>query len=89
MVFTAGIGFTVIVKLTGVPLHPPAVGVTVIVEIIFVLPLLVALNGLISPLPLAANPVEELLFVQLNVVPVTFNADVKMTALVVVPLHIT
>jgi hypothetical protein len=25
----------------------------------------------------------------LNVVPVTFNADVKITALVVVPLHIT
>ena len=75
-----GVGFTVIVKETGVPVQPFAVGVTVIVATTAVVPLFVAVNEAILPLPLPANPIEGLLFVQLNVVPLT--EPVNMMALV-------
>ena len=41
---TVGLGFTVIVKVTGVPLHPFADGVTVIVEVTGLVPVFVAVN---------------------------------------------
>jgi hypothetical protein len=40
-------------------------GVTVIVAVTTVVPLLVAIKDAISPVPLAARPIEGLLFVQL------------------------
>jgi len=73
------------VNVSGVPVHPLADGVTVMVAVTGTLPVLVAVNAGIFPVPLAARPMEVLLFVQLNVVPVT--APVKFTGLVVAPLH--
>ena len=75
-----GVGFTVIVKETDAPVQPFAVGVTVIVATTAVVPLFVAVNEAIFPVPLPANPIEGLLFVQLNVVPLT--EPVNMMALV-------
>lgn len=60
-----------IVKVIGVPGHPLAVGVTVIVETTVEVVGFVATKEAISPLPLATKPMEVLLFIQLNVVPVT------------------
>lgn len=65
MLLTVGVGFTVKVNEAGVPTHPFAVGVTVMFEVIGAVPLLVALNGAIFPLPLLASPMDVLLFVQL------------------------
>ena len=71
--FTEGNGVTVIVKVTGVPVQvtPPIVfeGVTVMVPEIFELPVLVAVNAGISPVPLAPKPMAVLLLVQLKTVP--------------------
>lgn len=58
------VGFTVILKLVGVPLQLLAVGVTETVEIIGEVVEFMALNEAIFPVPFAANPVFELLFVQ-------------------------
>ena len=63
---TVGLGFTVIVKVTGVPLHPFADGVTVIVEVTGLVPVFVAVNTGIFPEPLAPRPMVVLLFVQLS-----------------------
>ena len=63
--FTVGVGLTVIVKLMGVPPHPLALGVTLIFAIVLTPPRLTALNDEISPLPLAARPMEGSLLVQL------------------------
>ena len=64
-IFTVGVGFTVIVKVTGVPGQPFATGVTVTVEVTGAEPALVPVNGAISPEPEAASPVAVLLLVQL------------------------
>ena len=62
---TVGNGFTVMVKLTGVPAHPFAVGVIVITPDIFALLVLVARKaGMLKPLPDAPNPMAVLLLVQ-------------------------
>lgn len=63
--FTAGVGFTVMVKLTAVPPQPDADGVTVMVAVCTVLVLLVAVKLAILPVPAAASPMLVLLFVQL------------------------
>ena len=63
--FTAGVGFTVIVKLTAVPPQPVDVGVTVIVAVIGAVVLLVAVKDGMLPVPLAASPMAVLLLVQL------------------------
>ena len=60
-------------------------GITVIVAVIGALVVFVAVNDGIFPLPLAAKPMEVLLFVQLNPVPLT--APEKFIALVVALLH--
>ena len=73
------------VNVCGVPLHPFATGVTVIVPVIVVVPVFVAVNTGIFPEPLAPRPMVVLLFVQLNVVPAT--APVKLTAAVETPLQ--
>jgi hypothetical protein len=48
---------------------------------------LIAVNEAILPVPLAANPMDGLLLVQLNTVPVT--DPVKLTAAVAAVLHTT
>jgi hypothetical protein len=60
-----GRGFTVIVKVRGVPVQPLAEGVTVMVATTGVLVLLVAVKEAMLPLPLAARPIDGLLLVQL------------------------
>jgi hypothetical protein len=82
---TFGVGFTVMVNVCGAPGHPAADGVTVIVAVIGAFVELVAVNDGIFPLPVAASPIEVLLFVQLKVVPLT--APAKLTRLVDAPLH--
>ena len=59
------------VNVVGVPVHPFAVGVTVIVEEIGEVVALVAVNEGIFPVPLAARPIAVLLFAQVKVVPLT------------------
>ena len=62
---TSGVGFTVIVKVTGVPGQPFAVGVTVTVEVIGTVPVLTAVNVPILPVPEVPRPVAVLSLVQL------------------------
>ena len=52
-------------------MHPFAVGVTVIVAVIGEVVAFVAMNEGIFPEPLAARPIAVLLFVHVNVVPLT------------------
>ena len=53
-----------------------AVGVTEMVPLIVVFPLLVAVNMGMLPFPLGPSPMPVLSFVQLNVVPVTVSVGV-------------
>jgi len=80
-----GVGFTVIVKLCAVPGQLFAKGVMVIVAVTGALVTLIAVKDGISPVPLAAKPIEALSFVQLNTVLLT--APVKFIALVDAALH--
>ena len=67
------------------PVQPLAVGVTVMVEVTGTVPVLMAVNVAILPLPEPANPMEASLFVQAYVVPAT--GPLKLTAVVVALLH--
>jgi hypothetical protein len=82
-------GFTVIVNVAGDPVQvaPPLVkeGVTVIVAVMGDELVFTAVKEGISPVPLAAKPIEVTLFVQLNTVPVT--APEKVTVVVDELLH--
>jgi hypothetical protein len=70
--FTVATGLTVMVKVIGKPLHPLGdVGVTVMVAVIALVRLFAVTNGGIFPVPLAAKPIEGLLFTQLYDVPAT------------------
>lgn len=84
---TIGIGFTVMVKLIGVPVQvtPPLVklGVTVIVPLIGICELVVATKAIL-PLPLAGKPIAVLVLVQLYTVFAT--APLKL-AVVTTPAH--
>jgi hypothetical protein len=82
---TLGVGLTVMVNVCGAPGQPAADGVTVIVAITAALVILIAVNVGMLPVPVAAKPIDVLLFVQLKTVPET--APVKATMLVVAPLH--
>jgi hypothetical protein len=62
-----------------------AVDVTVIVAVRGDVPVFVVVKDGISPVPLAANPIDVLLFVQLNTVPA--RAPEKATAVVDELLH--
>lgn len=73
---TCGTGFTVIIKVTGLPVHTAPVvgevtGVTVMVAVTGALVAFAAVNEGISPEPLAARPMLGLLLVQLKIVPGT------------------
>ena len=81
----AGVGFTVMVKVDGVPGQLLAVGVTVMVAVIGVVPVFTALNDAMFPLPDAPNPMDGVLFAQAKDVPVTGPA--KFMAAVGAPLH--
>jgi len=59
------------VNVVGVPVHPFAVGVTVIVAVIAEVVAFVVVKEGTLPEPLAASPIAVLLFVQVNVVPLT------------------
>ena len=82
-----GEGLTVIVKVLEVPgqVNPPFkyCAVTVMVATTGVAPLLTAVKEAMSPVPLAANPMDVVLLVQVYPVPL----PVKFTALVGNPLH--
>jgi hypothetical protein len=80
-----GVGYTVIVKRTGLPEQPFRDGVTEMVATWFVAPELTAVKGLILPFPLAARPMPVLLLFQLKVVP--GKLPVKMTWVVEDPLQ--
>lgn len=62
-----GVGLTVIVNVVGVPGHPLAVGVAVMVEMIGDEVAFIPVNGPIFPVPLAPKPLAVLSFVQLTV----------------------
>lgn len=64
-----GSGFTVIVKVVGVPGQVLIIGVTVIVAITGAFPVTAGLNAAISPVPDAARPIAGVSFVQENVAP--------------------
>ena len=83
--FTVGVGLTVMVNVSVAPVQPVAVGVTVMVAVAGAVPVLVAVNAPILPVPLAARPMDVVLFVQLKVVPTT--EPLKLTAEVVAPLQ--
>jgi hypothetical protein len=83
---TVGVGLTVMVKVCTAPLHPLAVGVTVIVAVTGVVPVLIALKDGMLPVPLAASPMDGLLLVQSKLVPAT--PPLKVTAVVEAPLQI-
>ena len=78
-----GNGLTVMVKVITGPVHPLAVGVTVIVPEIGVDPGLVATKDGIFPDPLAPSPIAGLLLVHAKVVPAT--GPVKLIGAVVEP----
>jgi hypothetical protein len=73
------------VKLPVLPLQPLATGVTVTKPSMGDVPVLVAVNGAMLPVPGDARPIAVLLFTQLYVVPLT--APVKVTGAVVALLH--
>ena len=60
-----GVGFTVIVKLTGVAAQPFEVVFTVIVATAGVDEVLIAVSEAMFPVPDEDNPIDVLLFVQL------------------------
>ena len=80
-----GVGFTVMVNVLTVPVHPLAEGVTVMVATTGNAVTLVAMNDGIFPDPLAGNPIEGVLLVQVKVVPAT--GPLKMMGVVAVPLQ--
>lgn len=61
---TAGVGCTVMVNDLAEPGQRLVDGVTVIVAVIAVLPVFTAVNAGMFPVPLAGNPIEGSLFVQ-------------------------
>src|SRR5262245_5656003 len=81
---TVGAGVMVIVKVIGVPVHGPFVGVTLIVATS--VPLRIALAKLIFPIPEAPRPIAGLSFVQLNVVPAGIPVNGILT---IAPPHST
>jgi len=76
---TIGAGYTVIVKLMGVPGHPLSDGVTIIVPVIFAPVLFAGAFQLgIFPVPLVAKPIAALEFVHEKAAPVGILAKLPM-----------
>ena len=74
-----------IVKVCAVPGQPLPVGVTVIVAVIGMVPVLVAVKLAMLPVPAAAKPIAVLLLVHAYVTPA--NVLVKAAGATVLPLH--
>lgn len=81
------LGFTVMVKACGVPAQPSNEGVTVIVAVTGAVPLLVAVNEEMLPVPLAPRPMLVLLLLHAYVVVPPVRLVLKLTAVVAEPLH--
>jgi hypothetical protein len=84
---TVAVGFTVMVKMEAVPvqLTPPLVyvGVTVMVSTTGAVPVLMAVKDAMSPVPLAAKPIEVFLFIQLyTIVPPVLGLAKVIAAIV-------
>ena len=62
--FSLGVGFTVMLKLSGAPVQPFAAAVTAMIATTGVVPLLIAVNAGTSPIPEPPRPIVVLLFVQ-------------------------
>lgn len=62
---TCGVGLTVMVNVLATPVQPFAEGVTVMVAVTGVFPVLIPANAAMFPVPLAASPMEGVLLVQL------------------------
>jgi hypothetical protein len=73
------------VKDRGVPTHPLAVGVTVIVATTLVVPALAAVKEGMFPVPLAPSPMDGVELTHAKVVPAT--GPVIVIRLVVAPLQ--
>jgi hypothetical protein len=86
--FTCPDGLTVIVNVCCAPTHPSNVGVTVIVAVKGEVPLLVAVNAAILPVPDPARPIEVLLFVHAKEEDPPVLEVEKFTAAVAAPLHL-
>jgi hypothetical protein len=88
-VLAVGLGFTVILKVTGVPVQvsPDTVfeGVIVMVAVTGFVLVFVATNEEMLPVPVAANPIEGVLLDQLKLVPVI--APLKLIVVVLLPLQ--
>ena len=89
--FTLGVGFTVIVKLCGGPVHvtPPSVsdGVIVINATTGAVPALVAIKPGILPVPIPARPIDGCVLVHKKIVPT--DGPNKASGDIAVPLHTT
>lgn len=83
--FTVGSGLTVIVNVFGVPVQPFNEGVTVIVAVKAVLPVLVSVKGFMFPVPIAGRPILVFELFQVNTVP--DSEPLKVMASGVCPLH--
>jgi len=79
---TAGVGFTVIVNVLGVPGHPFTVGVTVIVALAGAEPVFTAVKPGVLPVPDAASPIDGFEFVHAKEPPagVLTNAEAGTAA---------
>ena len=66
-----GVGFTVMVKLMGVPVQPLAAGVTEIVAMTGAVPLFTAVKAGMGPVPVDARPIDDRELVQVKDVPLT------------------
>lgn len=88
---TTPVGLTVIVKVREVPAQVvvPVVteGVTVMVATTGAVPVFSAVNEAMLPVPEAASPIVGALLVQLYDTDPAVMLDVKLTAVVAVPLH--
>jgi len=91
--FTWPSGLTVMVKVWLVPVHDTLlfvkVGVTVIVATTEDVPAFVAVNDAIFPVPLAARPIDGVLFVHAYVVVPPVLLVEKFTAAIAEPVHNT
>ena len=83
---TVGTGSTLTIPVFGKPVHPLADGVTIMVALAGVEPVLIPVNAGILPVPDDARPMDGLLFVQLKLVPVTLPE--KFIAFAANPLQI-
>ena len=84
-----GEGLTPMINVFGLLLHAGTVlltAVTVMDAVARLVPVLVPVNEAIFPVPLAASPIEVLLFVQLYTAPAT--ELLKLTGIVLKLLHV-